>query len=96
MEPPVYAQVPGSDQPAEPRRASGGSYQYTNVEVKAGSLILMHGNLMHASAANRSDRSRIAFNFGVLEGSLPWLAGSYLQPYDGETEFEKLEPKLKR
>ena len=67
---------------------------FKKLEVRAGTLVLMHGNLIHASEANRSSKGRLAYNFGVVEGSLPWLADNFLQPADGETEFEKLEPKI--
>ncbi|KAJ8109241.1 hypothetical protein OPT61_g7608 [Boeremia exigua] len=63
---------------------------YKMIEVKAGTLVLMHGNLMHTSAANKSRKSRVAFNFSVVEGGLGWLEDNYLQPYQGYTEFEKL------
>ena len=50
----------------------------------------MHGNLVRASEANRSGRSRIPYHFGVVEGGLERLNDDYLQPYDGDREFEKL------
>ena len=93
VEPPVYARSSNAKEPVESQEKYNGSYEFTKLEVKAGSLVLMHGNLMHASGTKNSAKSRIAFNFGVVEGELPWLDDNYLQPYQGETEFEKLEPK---
>jgi len=91
LEKPIWADVQGvsADAPA-PRKDEDGEFVYEELEVKAGTLILMHGNLLHTSAANRSEKSRVAFNFGVVEGGLEWLEDNYLQPYEGETEFEKL------
>lgn len=94
LETPVYAKVDGMDESTRARRTEDGSYIYQNLEVKAGTLIVMHGNLMHRSEANRSEQSRVAFVFGVVDGSLEWLPDNYLQPYDGETEFEKLIPEV--
>ena len=62
---PRYAKIAGSGELVEQKRNADGGYEFKPLEVKAGTLILMHGN----------------------------LADNYLQPYDGETEFEKLEPK---
>jgi phytanoyl-CoA hydroxylase len=36
--------------------------------VKAGSLILIHGNLLHKSEANRSEKSRFIYTFHMIEG----------------------------
>lgn len=33
---------------------------------------------------------RIAFSFEVAYGEYSWLPDNYLQPYDGEAEFERL------
>jgi len=88
---PVYASVEGiSTDAAVPERDEEWNLVYRQLEVKAGTLILMHGNLMHTSEANKSGKSRVAFNFGVVEGTREWLADNCLQPYEGETEFEQL------
>ncbi|KAL8712553.1 MAG: hypothetical protein Q9225_006914 [Loekoesia sp. 1 TL-2023] len=87
---PLFAPNPGSNGPSAPTQAANHGMNSKKLEVKAGTLILMHGNLVHASEKNDSANSRIAYNFGLVEGSLPWKADNYLQPYDGETEFESL------
>ena len=88
---PVYASIEGSSaNAAAPEKDEEGNLVYKPLEVKAGTLILMHGNLMHTSEANESGKSRVAFNFGVVEGSHGWLVDNYLQPYEGETVFERL------
>ena len=93
VEPPVYY---GGVAEEEPKKIAHGIHEFEKLEVKAGTLVLMHGSLLHASEANLSGNNRIAFNFSVVEGTLPWPADSYLRPYDGETEFEKLEPKTQK
>jgi phytanoyl-CoA hydroxylase len=91
LEKPIQAVISAvSDDAPAPLRDESGEFVFKKLEVKAGSLVLMHGNLLHTSAANHSDQSRVAFNFGVVEGGLEWKEDNYLQPYDGETEFEKL------
>lgn len=42
--------------------------QYVLGEVKAGSLVLIHGNLLHKSEKNRSSKGRIIYTFHVIEG----------------------------
>lgn len=37
-------------------------------EVKAGSLVLIHGNLLHKSEKNTSSKGRIIYTFHVIEG----------------------------
>ncbi|KAJ2455081.1 hypothetical protein EV183_001010 [Coemansia sp. RSA 2336] len=48
------------------------------VEIKAGSLVLLHGQLLHMSPPNLSDTSRWIYTFHIIEGmhtydSLNWL-----------------------
>ncbi|KAM0139599.1 hypothetical protein ACHAO1_002973 [Botrytis cinerea] len=90
LEEPIYANIEGVDDSTLPNKNEKGEFEYKKLEVKAGTLILMHGNLMHRSEANKSSKSRVAFNFGVVEGEHGWLEDNYLQPYEGTTEFEKL------
>ncbi|ESZ96964.1 hypothetical protein SBOR_2646 [Sclerotinia borealis F-4128] len=90
LEEPVFAEIEGVSDMSLPRRNEAGELEYRKLEVQAGTLVLMHGNLMHTSDANGSSKSRVAFNFGVVEGEHDWLGDNYLQPYEGETEFEKL------
>ncbi|KAL8977582.1 MAG: hypothetical protein Q9205_006645 [Flavoplaca limonia] len=59
-------------------------YEYLPLEVKKGTLILCHGNLMHASGANRSDKGRMAYIFTIIDGSVDCPADAYLRPLDGD------------
>ena len=49
-------------------------------EVKAGSLVLIHGNLLHKSERNTSDKGRIIYTFHVIEGNLDYDERNWLQP----------------
>jgi ectoine hydroxylase-related dioxygenase (phytanoyl-CoA dioxygenase family) len=41
---------------------------YVIGEVKAGSLVLIHGNILHKSEKNVSKKGRIIYTFHVIEG----------------------------
>lgn len=49
------------------------------LEVPRGSLVVLHGLLPHASAANRSDRSRQAYALHVIDGRAVYDADNWLQ-----------------
>lgn len=44
------------------------SEEYVPGEVKAGDLVLIHGNLLHKSERNTSQKGRIIYTFHVIEG----------------------------
>ncbi|KAI9648096.1 hypothetical protein NHQ30_002725 [Ciborinia camelliae] len=90
LDTPVFARIENVSDTSLPRKNENGGFGYKKLEVKAGTLVLMHGNLMHTSEANYSSKSRVAFNFGVVEGQYEWLEDNYLQPPEGEKEFDKL------
>jgi ectoine hydroxylase-related dioxygenase (phytanoyl-CoA dioxygenase family) len=61
------------------------------LDIKAGSLVLIHGNVLHKSEKNTSPNSRYAYTFHVIEGAEGWEydARNWLQPpVEG---FSKLE-----
>lgn len=41
--------------------------EFVACPVKKGSLVILDGLVVHASEPNRSDRSRLAFTFHVME-----------------------------
>ncbi|KAL8966435.1 MAG: hypothetical protein Q9183_003374 [Haloplaca sp. 2 TL-2023] len=49
-------------------------------EVKAGSLILIHGNLLHKSEKNLSGKSRFIYTFHMIEGEHEYDERNWLQP----------------
>lgn len=60
------------------------------LDIKAGSLVLIHGNVLHQSEKNTSQRSRFAYTFHVIEGAEGWEYDerNWLQPAEGG--FSKL------
>ena len=51
-------------------------------EVKAGSLVLIHGNLLHKSERNLSGKSRFIYTFHCIEGENVYDEKNWLQPPD--------------
>jgi ectoine hydroxylase-related dioxygenase (phytanoyl-CoA dioxygenase family) len=54
--------------------------EYTVGEVKAGTLVLIHGNILHKSEKNLSGKSRFIYTFHVIEGEHNYDARNWLQP----------------
>ncbi|KAL8645696.1 MAG: hypothetical protein Q9210_006564 [Variospora velana] len=63
---------------------------YAMGEVKAGTLVLIHGNLLHQSQKNLSEKSRFIYTFHVIEGKNKYDERNWLQP--PEKGFSKLYP----
>lgn len=58
--------------------------EYTIGEVKAGTLVLIHGNLLHKSEKNTSEKSRNIYTFHVIEGEEVYDEKNWLQsPTEG-------------
>ena len=53
-----------------------------SVPVKKGSLVLLHGEIVHASYANVSNKSRHAFVLHLVDKSANWPADNWLQRPD--------------
>ncbi|KAL4808778.1 hypothetical protein BDV18DRAFT_90134 [Aspergillus unguis] len=55
------------------------------LDVKAGSLVLIHGNVLHKSEKNTGDKSRFAYTFHVIEGGegSVYDERNWLQPPEG-------------
>ncbi|KAG5973201.1 hypothetical protein E4U55_000627 [Claviceps digitariae] len=63
--------------------------QYVPGEVKAGDLVLIHGNLLHKSERNTSSKGRIIYTFHIIEGhDRTYDERNWLQPTG--TGFTKL------
>jgi phytanoyl-CoA hydroxylase len=55
--------------------------EYKLGEVKAGTLVLIHGNLLHKSEKNISNKGRIIYTFHVIEGEgAKYDERNWLQP----------------
>jgi phytanoyl-CoA hydroxylase len=50
------------------RAGTGKDEEYIPREVKAGTLVLIHGNLLHKSEKNLSQKGRIIYTFHIIEG----------------------------
>ncbi|KAI0402533.1 hypothetical protein F4802DRAFT_350151 [Xylaria palmicola] len=77
-------QFPVGDEYGEDKRGPAGEKEdgeYVMGEVKAGSLILIHGNLLHKSEQNTSQKGRIIYTFHVIEGEgATYDERNWLQP----------------
>jgi phytanoyl-CoA hydroxylase len=49
-------------------------------EVKAGTLVLIHGNLLHKSEKNTSAKGRMIYTFHCIEGGNEYDGRNWLQP----------------
>ncbi|KAK2809090.1 hypothetical protein FQN50_004144 [Emmonsiellopsis sp. PD_5] len=59
------------------------------LDVKAGDLVLIHGNVLHKSERNTSGESRFAYTFHVIDGAEEYDGRNWLQP-TGEEGFTRL------
>lgn len=62
--------------------ANGQEEAYVMGEVKAGTLVLIHGNLLHKSERNLSNRSRFIYTFHIIESAdgVEYDSRNWLQP----------------
>jgi len=60
-------------------------------EVKAGTLVLIHGNLLHKSEKNTSEKGRMIYTFHVIEGEHEYDERNWLQT---EAPFTKLNDAM--
>jgi phytanoyl-CoA hydroxylase len=54
------------------------------LEVEAGTLVVFDGLLPHASAPNRSERSRLAYSLHIVSGRAAWSPLNWLQRGAGD------------
>jgi phytanoyl-CoA hydroxylase len=66
--------------------------KYDMGEVKAGTLVLIHGNVLHKSEKNTSAKSRNIYTFHVIEGEERYDERNWLQP--PEKGFSRLNHAL--
>ena len=70
-----------------------GEEVYELGEVKAGTLVLIHGNILHKSEKNTSQKGRMIYTFHCIEGANEYDARNWLQPPD--EGFAKLNDALR-
>ncbi|KAF2154990.1 phytanoyl-CoA dioxygenase, partial [Myriangium duriaei CBS 260.36] len=56
---------------------------YDLAEVKAGTLVVIHGNVLHKSEKNTSQKGRMIYTFHVIEGENRYDERNWLQPPEG-------------
>ena len=61
--------------------------------VKAGTLVLIHGNLLHKSEKNLSGKSRFIYTFHVIEGEHEYDERNWLQPPEGVGFSRLIDPR---
>ncbi|SMR41915.1 unnamed protein product [Zymoseptoria tritici ST99CH_1E4] len=64
----------------EEQLEAGKEEEYTLGEVKAGTLVLIHGNLLHKSERNTSLKGRMIYTFHMIEGGAQYDERNWLQP----------------
>lgn len=84
----------GSEWPAglaNDEQASKETYELG--EVKAGTLVLIHGNILHKSEKNTSKKGRMIYTFHCIEGEANYDERNWLQhPADGFTKLNDALP----
>lgn len=80
------AQYPADIKPVVERPSVDDDYNVG--EVKAGTLVLIHGNILHKSEKNLSGKSRFIYTFHMIEGGNEYDDKNWLQPPEGG--FSKL------
>lgn len=65
--------------------------EYVLGEVKAGTLVLIHGNILHKSEKNLSQKGRIIYTFHCIEGAETFDKKNWLQIPGGPEAFTKLD-----
>lgn len=77
-----FEAVEGVTPPREPAEA-----EFVMEECAAGSLVLIHGSVLHKSEANTSARSRYAYTFHCIEGNAEYDERNWLQTPQGFTRI---------
>ena len=65
--------------------------EYVPGEVAAGTLVLIHGNLLHKSEKNLSQRGRMIYTFHIIESCEEYDERNWLQIPGGPHNFTKLD-----
>ena len=74
------AQYPEGFETEENGKEEADEEEYELGEVKAGTLVLLHGNLLHKSERNLSGKSRVIYTFHCIEGENEYDGRNWLQP----------------
>jgi phytanoyl-CoA hydroxylase len=63
--------------------------KFLPLEVKAGSLVILHGSVAHMSEDNTSPNGRNVYTFHIVDGEAQWAPENWLQ-YPNGSPFEDL------
>ena len=63
--------------------------RWVHIEMSAGDLVLIHPQVLHRSAANRSKGGRAAYTVHIIDGAANWPSTNWIQPLDGSCEFPR-------
>jgi len=76
----------------EPQLSRKEDESFQMLDVKAGTLVLIHGNVLHKSERNTGEKSRFAYTFHVIEGAEGWEYDerNWLQPPENGRGFSRL------
>ena len=89
----TFASNQGSEWPVDlPLEEPLNDEAYELGEVKAGTLVLIHGNILHKSEKNTSKKGRMIYTFHCIDGAATYDDQNWLQP-PGEG-FTKLNDAL--
>ena len=81
----------GLEHAEDVEKLGGRKEEYTLEEVKAGTLVLIHGNLLHKSEKNLSPKGRMIYTFHVIEGEEDYDEKNWLQIPGGPEAFTRLD-----
>ena len=81
----------GFEHEVEGGREGGEGQEYELGEVEAGTLVLIHGNLLHKSERNGSMKGRMIYTFHVIEGEEEYDERNWLQVPGGPEAFTRLD-----
>lgn len=76
----TFSELPSAVDEAAETRNTADEEQYVIAEVKAGTLVIIHGNVRHKSERNLSGISRFIYTFHVIEGESEYDDKNWLQP----------------
>lgn len=89
----TFASNTGNEWPAGLEQGKGLDEEvYELGAVKAGTLVLIHGNILHKSEKNTSKKGRMIYTFHCIEGAAEYDERNWLQPPDAG--FTKLNEAL--
>lgn len=54
--------------------------EFIPLETKAGTLVIIHGDVVHESQANTSEKPRPAYTWHIIDGNSKYSTRNWLQP----------------